>query len=93
MAKGSLRVEKKVEPLPEVIPLSERIARYREYAQNALAQALLTEDPMRRTNLLATASAWHTLALRAQKIADRPESITPGSEAAPPDAPEASPKN
>ena len=88
-----IAVEKKVEPLPDIIPVKERIARYREYAQDALTMAMISADPMRRANLLSSASAWHTLALRTQRMADHAEQIMPGFEAAPEIAPDASPKN
>jgi hypothetical protein len=86
-------VEKPPSPLLGTLSAAERIAKYREYAKQALKRALNTQDPEQRARLLSAASDWHIMAIKAQKNADQPEQIIPAVEdGAGPSEPGLSPK-
>jgi hypothetical protein len=64
--------------LLETLPLDQRALRYREFAQEALRRAAITQDPDMRAGFLSMAAGWHALAEEIERTAAR---ITPGEEA------------
>ena len=63
-------MEKPLGQLLESLPSDQRVARYREFAKEALRQAALITDPTVRSNCLMVAAGWHALASESERLMD-----------------------
>ena len=70
--------------LLDALPLDQRLARYRELAEDALRRAAMTTDPSIHADLLSMAAGWHLLLgelERVQEHASLAEEMTHPSKA------------
>lgn len=64
------------------LPLEERIAHYRQYAQEAMEKAASIADQDLRTGFLNMAAGWHTLADEIEQTLEKLDSEVPHAGAA-----------
>ena len=74
-------MEKPLGVLLDSLPLEERAARCRQFAQEALRQAHLVRDPKLRANYLTMAAGWHGLAAEPERLLESHIVVSGGTEA------------
>lgn len=56
-----------MDPCPDLLPLGQRLAQYRQLAEDALQRARVSTDRETRTDLLSLAASWNFLADELEK--------------------------
>lgn len=61
----------KMGQLLDVLPLEQRLTRYRQFAEDSLRLAAVTCDPVLRAGHISMASGWHVLAAKVENAMTR----------------------
>lgn len=84
-------MEKPLGALLDSLPLEERAARCRKFAEEALRQAARAKDSVMRANYLTIAAGWHGLAAELERLLESQIVVSGGTEAQ--DAPKRPPNH